>query len=118
MGNALVIGVLVGLALLLVVAAVIATSKERKKIVPDYRAMFVLGLVFLPIGLAGGNPGLWGMGLAFLLAGLVNKDKWGKQTKWADYPPRFKKIKLIAVIGLATLLLAAVAFFVFSNANP
>ena len=52
MDNALVMGVLVGLVLLLVVAAAIAASKERKKIVPNYRAMFVLGIVFVPIGLA------------------------------------------------------------------
>ena len=58
------------------------------------------------------------MGLAFLLAGLVNKDKWGQQTRWADYPPQLKNIKLIVAVGLAALLLATIAFFVFSNGNP
>ena len=51
------------------------------------------------------------LGLALLLVGLKNKDKWGQETKWADYPPRLKKIKFIVAGGLTILLLAAITYF-------
>jgi hypothetical protein len=43
---------------------------------PDYRVFFIIGLAFFPIGIATRNPGLWGMGLIFLILGVANRDKW------------------------------------------
>ncbi len=42
----------------------------------DYRVFFILGVTWLPIGIATDNPSLWGMGIVFLIAGLANRDKW------------------------------------------
>ena len=48
-----------------------------------------MGICFIPIGIA--SIGLLPLGIIFLLVGLRNKDKWEKETKWADFPPRLKK---------------------------
>ena len=49
----------------------------------NYRAFFVIGITFLPAGVAlfasTGNSGFFGMsgmGAAFLAIGLVNREKW------------------------------------------
>ena len=73
------------------------------------------GITFVPIGIAGGNAGLWAMGLVLLMAGLANKNKWGQHTRWADYAPRLRKIKIIVVSGLAVLMLTAVAYVGFDE---
>ncbi len=118
MDNTIIIALIAGLALLLVLFMVISASKNKEeKKVPNYRALFILSLSWLPIGIAIKNPGLWGMGIVFLIVGLVNKEKWGKETKWADLSPKVKKIKIIFVGGLTILLLAAIAFFIFSKGN-
>ena len=93
-------------AILLTVFIVMSSSKNRDaKRVPNYKALFIIGVTWLPIGFATENPGLWGMGIVFVIAGLTNRDKWGQQTKWADLSPTTKKIKLSLIMGLAVLLL-------------
>ena len=62
--------------------------KEGKTAEPDYRALFIMGAVFFPVGLVAliiyfladipfviALP-LLALGLAYLVAGLVNRDKW------------------------------------------
>ena len=94
-----------------------ASRNKEEKRTPNYRALFVLGITFLPIGIATENPGMWGLGAVFMIIGAANKDKWGKETKWADLPPETKKIKLIIVAGLTILLLGLVLFFLFFKGN-
>ena len=50
---------------------------------PDYRALFILGITFLPMGLVMtitvDNPGFYGitaLGIVFLITGLAHKDEW------------------------------------------
>jgi len=50
---------------------------------PDYRAFFILGITFLPMGLIMSisveNPGFYGiaaMGIIFLIIGISHKDEW------------------------------------------
>jgi uncharacterized membrane protein len=50
---------------------------------PDYRAFFILGITFLPMGLIMSitveNPGFYGitaMGTIFFLIGISHKDEW------------------------------------------
>lgn len=51
----------------------------------NYKAFFILGIVFLPVGvtlsISTKNPGLLGisgLGVAYLAIGLANRDKWKK----------------------------------------
>ncbi len=113
MNNTIIIPIIAGVTLLLVLAMVVAASRYKEEIVPNYRAMFIMGICFIPIGIT--NLALLPLGIIFLLVGLRNKDKWGKETKWADFPPNLKKIKLIFAGGFVILLLSAIAFLIFSR---
>ena len=64
--------------LLVILLAVMFVVYRRKGEMPEtnYRLFFILGIVWLPIGIATQNPGLWGMGAVFLIVGLTNRDKW------------------------------------------
>jgi hypothetical protein len=43
---------------------------------PKYQAYFVIGIAFLPIGIATGNLAFFVIGLVFLIIGLTNRKKW------------------------------------------
>jgi len=42
----------------------------------NYRALFVVGISWIPIGLATENNVFWILGLFFMLTGWTNRDKW------------------------------------------
>ena len=78
--------------LIITVATLIATvliiKKKKKEIATkeiDYRAFFILGISFLPMGIIFSSTispafiGFIGMGACFMVIGLANKDKWKKK---------------------------------------
>jgi len=84
----LLIGIIVTLFMVLVLRK---RKKEQKTGERDYRAFFIIGLVFLPTGLAMmmvyffieipfeiGLP-LFALGLIYLIIGLINRNKWKKK---------------------------------------
>ncbi len=107
--------ILVGLVVLLVLGVAVAAHRPREDTVPNYRALFILGICLLPIGIVNGNPGLWVGGAVFMLVGLSKRELWGQETRWADFPPQLKRLKITAAIVSAVLLLAATVFFVLSG---
>jgi uncharacterized membrane protein len=83
----LLIGIVVTLFMVLVLRK---RKRERKAGETDYRAFFIMGVAFLPTGLAMmmvyffaeipfevGLP-LFALGLIYLIVGLANRDKWNK----------------------------------------
>ena len=42
----------------------------------NYRALFIVGLSWIPIGLATGERVFWILGAVFLMVALANRDKW------------------------------------------
>ncbi len=48
---------------------------------PEYRTFFIMGIAFVPIGVATGNVGFWIMGLIFLILGITNREKWSNNLK-------------------------------------
>ena len=107
MSNYIVLALLIGIAGLGIVFAIVAYKHRGEfRSEPDYRAFFILGISFLPIGIATENPGLWGMGAVFMILGAVNRDKWRDTPKLSEMEPERRRVKLI-IIGLLTLLLLA-----------
>ena len=58
-------------------------KKEGKYEEPDYRAFFILGICFLPIGIVfmitirnPGFLGISGLGIIYMLIGLSYREKW------------------------------------------
>lgn len=81
---------LVGIASILVLIAAIRAGRNRRfdKKETDYKAFFVMGLCFLPLGITLSittkNPGLMGitaLGAVYMWMGFSNKDKWEKTKK-------------------------------------
>lgn len=104
------------LAILLTLFIMKPSSKNKElKRIPNYKALFTIGVIWLPIGVASKNPGLWGMGLVFLIAGLANRDKWGQDTKWSDISPSTKKIKIAVIVGLSVLLLLGIVYYIVKS---
>ena len=82
---------LIGITVTLLMVLVLRKRKNARKTgETDYHAFFIMGLAFLPTGLAMmlvyffveipfeiGLP-LFFLGLIFLIIGLVNRDKWNK----------------------------------------
>ena len=48
---------------------------------PEYRTFFIMGVAFLPIGIATGNAGFLAMGLIFIIMGITNREKWSNDRK-------------------------------------
>jgi len=82
---------LIGIVITLLMVLVLRKRKRKQKAgETDYRAFFILGVAFLPTGLAMmmvyffaeipfeiGLP-LFALGLIYLIVGLANRDKWNK----------------------------------------
>lgn len=118
MNNYLVLSLIIGIAALAVLFAVIAIYRNRgQKMETDYRTFFILGISFLPIGIATDNPGLWGMGIIFMVLGLVNRSKWREGSKWSEMDPTKRRIKLLVIGGLTALLLVTLLFYILAESN-
>ncbi len=89
MENSLIIPIVIGLLAILTLSAVLFRSRKGKKSGKkggtDYQSNFILGLMFLPIGLIlwqildnDGFIGIATLGLIYIVIGLANKNKWGK----------------------------------------
>jgi hypothetical protein len=103
----IVLGVLI---LLGVIAAIVAYKNKGKKHETDYYAFFVMGICFIPLGIifmSTGNTAFsffFILGLVYLAIGLANKDKWKKNHKpFSKLSKKEKKVKMI-ILGILILL--------------
>ena len=71
----------------LVLVVALKNKKEKAKQV-DYKAFYIMGVSFLPLGIAlfltTDNPGMLGLtaiGAVYMSIGLSNKDKWNKKPR-------------------------------------
>lgn len=90
------------------IAYVILVAKGKiKQTEPDYRTLFILGVVFMMLGMSGSGSGsFFGIGIVFIAVGLINRKKWKEQPKWSELPraQRNFKITLIILLGLLVLV--------------
>ena len=106
--------IIVLIAILLTYFIVVSFSKRKEeKRIPNYRALFIIGISWFPIGIATHNPGLWTVGIVFFIIGLANKDKWGKETKWSELPSNIRRFKITIIVILIIFLLIAFGYFIF-----
>ncbi len=108
--------ILIAVAVLIVVIGIIAVviaAKKKEKHEPDYYTFFILGICWLPLGVALDNYAFTVMGAVFMIIGLANKNKW-KKGIWSDLSPGEKKFKttLMIILGILVLLGLAAYFFV------
>lgn len=99
------------IVLLLLVGLYIYSKKAGKRTTPNFRVFFILGITWLPLGIATDNPAFYVLGIVFMIIGLANKDKWGQETKWSDLSPETKRLKLIVATVITVVFVALILAF-------
>lgn len=107
--------ILAMIILLLVVFGAIYLLKKENKHEPDYRVFFILGVIWLPLGIATKNNIPLVLGIVFMVLGLVNRDKWKEQPKWSEMDPARRKFKTIVIIALTVLLVGLIVAFLIAK---
>jgi hypothetical protein len=83
--------------------------RKKKKIPADYYSLFILGLIWLVIGVPIKNYLLSLVGLMISLIGFTNRDKWKKNKReWNDLDYSEKVILIIAAFILALFIFTAI----------
>lgn len=116
MNTVLVVSLGIIVVFLVILGKVAAKYRRDGQLVPDYRGMFASGVALMMVGLAT-NLGLVAAGLGLVAVGWRNRDQWGQHTKWADYPPTLKKLKLAFAGGLSALAVSVAIFYIVSNTH-
>jgi len=98
---------LIGLSAILLVLLIVFVVKRKSDETPtNYRALFIIGIAFLPIGISTKNYAFTAIGTIFMIVGLVNKSKWEKPKKFAEMTYDERRLKI-------TLLIFASLIFIF-----
>jgi LPXTG-motif cell wall-anchored protein len=106
--------ILVAIGLLVLILGVVVWKRRKESRQTDYRSYFTTGIVWIASGailfllpwLLHGEEFnsvgsfFFAIGLGYIVIGLINRDKWGKQV---EVPPETRK-KTIAILGLAALV--------------
>lgn len=97
--------------LIILIVFLFLLKKKKIKTETDYRIFFILGLCFLPLGIAIKNYGIFFIGLVYSIIGLKHKKDWGKARKWSELNPEERKYKGGIIIALGILILASLLFY-------
>ena len=79
----------------------------------DYRTHFIIGIVWIPLGIALDMTAFWALGLVFMAVGLVNYKKWGKPVKMTK---KQQKIRTWIIIGLVIAVVLTAVIMLLSGA--
>ena len=89
----------------------IARHKEGRNSVVNFRSMFIIGALWMPIGIVLSNPSLGITGLIFFLIGIVNKKKWERERTWSELSPTERRVKVALLVGLSFLMFGGLAVY-------
>jgi hypothetical protein len=105
----LMMSILVLLILFFIIFLFISRKNKRP---PDYYALFVIGLSWMAIGLPLENHILFIMGVLFTAIGLINKDRWKKNSiTWEKLKKEEKIVKGFLVFGLTVFVVVGLIVF-------
>jgi len=109
--------ILIAIAVLIIILAVAAILIRKKtKTPPDYYNLFLIGLIWVVIGIPLKNNVLWMLGFVFMLAGLVHKKDWKKnRRRWKDLDKNERIISITIMVLLGILVLAGFILFVIGG---
>jgi hypothetical protein len=89
----------------LLLALFIVFLLGKKEFKPDYRTLFMLGIVWFPLGIILDNFLFFIIGMAYLVIGLANKEKW-REAK----PPRGTQKLVVLGLLIGTLVVVFLTF--------
>ncbi|MCX6815875.1 MAG: hypothetical protein NT120_03415, partial [Candidatus Aenigmarchaeota archaeon] len=87
---------------------------KTKKAPADYRMLFVLGIIWIAVGVHLANYALLVVGLILFVVGLNNKNKWhANRTRWEKITKAEKETT--ALIMVLIIIVIAIGIAVFST---
>lgn len=106
--------VIIGIIVVILLLAIIYLKNKHKQ-PTNYKAFFIIGITWIPLGISTENYTFSIIGIIFMIVGAMNKDKWKENSiSWKSLSPAQKKIKLFIAAFLLLLLLAGIIFYKFS----
>jgi hypothetical protein len=80
----------------------------------DYRALFIIGLVWIALGASGDNYSFLIFGIVFMIIGGRNKKKWEENRfRWSNLSNEEKRIKIIFLSMIALIIGVSIVYFLF-----
>jgi len=107
--NTILIIAIAVILIILLLFFVVARKQEKKP--PNFRALFILGLAFIPLGISTDNYAFSVAGAIFFIAGLANKKKWEKPKKWEELGTSERRLKISLMIVITLLLVFGLIIF-------
>ena len=77
--------VIVALIIIMLGAAIYMRKKYNIK--PNYRVLFIIGITWIPLGIATKNIAFSAAGIVMMIVGLTKKKEWDQEQSWKDLPP-------------------------------
>jgi hypothetical protein len=111
----LVLWTVFGIIIALFIVFLLVSIFTKKKPEPDYKAFFIIGITWIPLGLVFNNNFLSIMGIVFMVLGIANKDKWKKQKPWNKLTKEERKQKKVLIIALGIIVLLGLAAFFYMS---
>ena len=113
-----IISIAIGALLVIFLAVAIILQRKGIKRPPDYYNLFIIGIMWVVIGLPWafeGNYLFILMGIVFSGIGLANQDKWKEnRRKWKDLTAQEQKIKKALMIVVGFLIVIGFLAYVLS----
>ena len=85
---------IISIAILIIVLLVVAIIFRDKNHKTDYHSFFIMGIIWvgagIPLMISANSPGLFILGLIFMVVGLIHHKKWKKNIK--DRKDQWKKM--------------------------
>ena len=120
MADSMILFVIIGILVILGLVVSLLAVKSKKKMKPDYYAMFIIGLFWLPFGIImmftdnSVSSVFFILGIVYFITGLLHKDEWKKNHKtWKGLTDRQKQLKIFIIVLLTMILIGGVvAYFI------
>jgi hypothetical protein len=95
--------------LVLGILFIISSLVSKKKRKADYYNLFIMGIIWIAIGIPLRNNLLVALGIVFGIVGLVHKKEWKKNRKEYKWAGLNKYEKILAVVFVIFLIIALLA---------
>jgi hypothetical protein len=104
---------MLAIGILVIILAVVAVMMKKKYKRPtDYYTLFIIGVTWLPLGMATRNYAFTVIGVVLVGIGLANRDKWKKNhLTWNKMHPDERKITAVVMAVLGIMVLAGILVF-------
>jgi len=103
--------------LILVLAVIFIIRRKKYGYTPKYKTFFIIGITWIPLGIATKNWVFTFVGLSFMIIGVKNKNRWKDEKKWSELSPEVRRMKLIIMTIMTLLLIAGVVTYFIVRSN-